>query len=153
MGSGLEVRLSARETEIDDEASGAGLGLSATEIDSLDRNGDNNTINIRYLIGASKTSKFVVGLNNTEVNLDGEAMSYDSNSLEFNWLYTPDRDLNIVTNLVLGSRDYDAINPVFGEKADADFRILTVTGFFPGLWGFKNWIPNANFVTGRDDSD
>jgi len=153
MGTGLEIRVSTREIDIDDEDSGTGLGLTPAEIASLDRNGDHNTLNVRYLFGDSKTSKFLVGLNSTEVDLDGDAMSYDSTSFELTWLYTPDKALKVVTNLVVGSRDYDAVHPVFGEKADIDFSAFSVTGFFPGLWGFKDWVPNALLVVGRDDSD
>ncbi len=155
MGTGLEIRVSTREIDIDDEDSGTGLipALSQPDIDSLDRNGDHNTLNVRYLFGYSKTSKFLVGLNSTEVDLDGDAMSYDSTSFELTWLYTPDKDLKVVTNFVLGTRDYDAVHPVFGEKADTDFGMFSVTGFFPGLWGFKDWVPNALLVVGRDDSD
>ncbi len=160
MGTGLEIRVSTREIDIDDEDSGtapvltpAGLPLTAAEIASLDRNGDHNTLNVRYLFGDSKTSKFLVGLNSTEVDLDGDAMSYDSTSFELTWLYTPDKALKVVTNLVVGSRDYDEVHPVFSEKADTDFIGFSVTGFFPGLWGFKDWVPNALLVVGRDDSD
>ncbi len=153
MGTDLEIRVSTREIDIDDEESGTGLGLTAAEIASLDRNGDQNTLNVSYLFGDSKTSKFLVGVSSTEADLDGDAMSYDSTSFELTWLYTPDKALKVVTNLVVGSRDYDAVHPVFGEKADIDFRAFTVTGFFPGLWGFKDWVPNALLVVGRDDSD
>ena len=153
MGTGLEIRVSTREIDIDDEESGTGLGLTAAEIASLDRNGDQNTLNVSYLFGDSKTSKFLVGVSSTEADLDGDAMSYDSTSFELTWLYTPDKALKVVTNLVVGSRDYDAVHPVFGEKADMDFSAFSVTGFFPGLWGFKDWVPNALLVVGRDDSD
>ena len=156
MGTDLEIRVSTREIDIDDEKSGTGLVpvLTAPQIASLDRNGDHNTLNVRYLFGYSKTSKFLVGLNSTEVDLDGDAMSYDSTSFELTWLYTPDKDFKVVTNFVLGTRDYDEVHPVFpGEKADTDFGMFSVTGFFPGLWGFKDWVPNALLVVGRDDSD
>lgn len=161
MGTGLEIRVSTREIDIDDEDSGTlpvmtpapAVPLNPTQIASLDRNGDHNTLNVRYLFGYSKTSKFLVGLNSTEVDLDGDAMSYDSTSFELTWLYTPDKDFKVVTNLAVGSRDYDAVHPVFGEKADTDFGMFSVTGFFPGLWGFKDWVPNALLVVGRDDSD
>jgi hypothetical protein len=155
MGTGLEIRVSTREIDIDDEESGTGLipPLSQPDIDSLDRNGDQNTINVRYLFGDSKTSKFLVGVSSTEADLDGDAMSYDSTSFELTWLYTPDKNLKVVTNLVVGSKDYDEVHPVFGEKADSDIRMFSVTGFFPGLWGFKDWVPNALLVVGGDDSD
>ena len=153
MGTGLEIRVSTSEIEIDDEESGTGLPLTPAEIDSLNRNGDHNTLNVRYLFGDSKTSKFLVGVSSTEADLDGDAMSYDSTSFELTWLYTPDKALKVVTNLAVGSRDYDEVHPVFGEKADTDFIGFSVTGFFPGLWGFKDWVPNALLVVGRDDSD
>ena len=152
MGTGLEIRVSTREIDIDDEESGTGLGLTAAEIASLDRNGDQNTLNVSYLFGDSKTSKFLVGVSSTEADLDGDAMSYDSTSFELTWLYTPDKALKVVTNLAVGSRDYDEVHPVFSEKADTDFIGFSVTGFFPGLWGFKDWVPNALLVVGRDDS-
>ncbi len=155
MGTGLEIRVSTREIDIDDEDSGTGLipALTAAEIASLDRNGDRNTLNVSYLFGDSKTSKFLVGVSSTEADLDGDAMSYDSTSFELTWLYTPDKALKVVTNLAVGSRDYDEVHPVFSEKADTDFIGFSVTGFFPGLWGFKDWVPNALLVVGRDDSD
>ena len=152
-GSGLEVRLSDREAEIDDENSGVGLGLTPAQIASLDRNGDITTINIRYLFGGSKTSQFVVGLNSREADLDGDAMSFDSASIELNWIYTPDKDLKVVTTLAVGSREFDEDNPVFGEKTDIDFNAVGVTAFFPGLWGFKEWVPNAAVVVSNESSD
>ena len=80
-------------------------------------------------------------------------MSFDSTSFELTWFYTPDKDLKVVTNFVVGSRDYDEDHPVFDEKADTDFRVFSVTGFFPGLWGFKDWVPNALLAVGKGDSD
>ena len=153
MGSGLEIRVSSREFDIDDEESGTGLGLTAAQVDSLDRNGDQNTLNVRYLFELSKTNQLVVGLNSSEADLDGDAMSFDSSWLELNWAYTPDKDLKVVTNLAVGSREYDEDHPVFGEKADTDFSAITVTGFFPGLWGFKEWVPNVVLVAANESSD
>lgn len=153
MQTGLEIRVSTREIDIDDEESGTGLGLTAAQINSLDRDGDLNTINIRYLFVDSNTTQFVAGINATDADLDGDAMSYDSTSVELNWVYTPDKDLKVVTNLLVGVRDYDEDHPVFGEKADTDFAALSVNGFFPGLWGFKDWIPNAVLVVGDESSD
>ena len=92
-------------------------------------------------------------MNSREADLDGDAMSFDSTSIELNWIYTPDKDLKVVTNLLAGTRDFDEANPVFGEKADADFTVFSVTGFFPGLWGFKEWVPNAALIVGNESSD
>ena len=154
-GSGLEIRLSSREIELDNENSGVGLtpALTPAQIGSLDRNGDDTTINIHYKFRNSKTNGFIVGLNIREADLDGDAVSYDMSSIELNWLYTPDKDLIVATNLVVGSRDFDEANPVFGEKADSDFTAFSVAGFFPGLWGFKEWVPNVGLVIGNENSD
>ena len=152
-GTGLEIRFSDREVDIDDENSGVGLGLTQAQIDSLDRNGDQSRINVCYLLAQSETSQLVVGINSTEADLDGDAMSYDSTSFEINWIYSPSKDFKLVTSLLGGQRDFDEANPVFGEKADTDFRSFSATAFFPGAFGFKDWIPNAAFAFGQEDSD
>jgi hypothetical protein len=153
LGSGLEIRLSSREIELDDETSGVGLGLTPAQVQSLDRNGDMSSVNLRYAFPKSGNSRVVVGVIGTEADLDGEAMSFDSTTLEINWIYSPSKDLRIVTNVFGGQREFDEANPVFGEKSDTDIRALTLTGFFPGLWGFKEWVPNAAFLYVQEDSD
>jgi len=153
LGSGLEIRVASRELELDDESSGVGVGgLTPAEIASLDRNGDFTQVNIRYALSKNENNQFILGVNGREGDTDGSAMEWSSTSIELNYLYTSE-DLKVVTNLVVGNRDFDEINPVFGEKADADFTALTVTGFFPGLFGFKDWTANAALVIGQDDSD
>ncbi len=155
-GSGLEIRFSSREIDLDDEQSGngfAGPPLSPAEIASLDRNGDFSQINIRYLLSKNETNRFILGVTGREGDLDGSAMNFDSTSIELDYLYTPSKDLTVVTTLVVGSRDFDEINPVFNQKADSDFTAFTVAGFFPGLFGFKDWTANASLVIAQDDSD
>jgi hypothetical protein len=154
-GSGLEVRFSSRELDLDDEESGNGVvGLTPTEIASLDRNGDFSQVNIRYELSKNETNRFILGVTSKEADLDGSAMNFDSTSIELDYIYTPSKDLKVVTILVVGSRDFDEGNPVFsGQKADSDFTAFTVSGFFPGLFGFKDWTANASLVIGQDDSD
>ena len=152
-GSGLEIRFASRELELDDEQSGTSFLIDPDEIASLDRNGDYTQANIRYQLSKNETNQFILGVNGREGDADGSAMDWSSTSIELDYIYTPSKDLKVVTILVVGSRDFDEINPVFGQKTDSDFTAFTVTGFFPGMFGFKDWTANAALVIGQEDSD
>ena len=157
-GTGLEIRYSAREVELDDENSGEGIldpdgnPLTQNEIDSLNREGDRNTLQIRYAFTKTKENIVIGGINMLDADLDGDAMAYDGTGIELNWIHQPDTN-KYVTNILVGQRDFDDDNPVFGKKADSDYYALSFAGFYPGAWGFKDWIPNFAVVVGEDSSD
>ncbi len=152
-GSGFEVRMSTRTKRIDDERSGDGQGLSATDIDSLDREGDINQIGARYAFKFKPSNVLVLGVEYSDYDLDGSAMTYDGASLEANWLYSPNQRLSLVTNFAFGKYDYEADHPLFGDKADKDRLGLGVKAFYRELFGIKNWVANASLAYGDEDSD
>ena len=138
MGSGFDFRLSSRDSEIDDEESGAALLLSASEQGLLDRNGEINSTSLIYNWDQGQGQLLSLLVNYLEHNLDGEAMSFDGYSVQLNNVTAFSADLRLATNIVLGRFDHDTENPVYGKTNDKDLAALSLTLFLSDPFGAKN---------------
>ena len=117
MGSGFDFRLSSRDSEIDDEESGAALlaanVISASELGLLDRNGKINSTSLIYNWDQGKGQLLSLLMTYLEHDLDGDAMSFDGYSVQLNNVTAFTPDLRLATNIVLGRFDHDTENPIY----------------------------------------
>jgi len=158
LGSNFDVSVSSREVDIDKERSGDSLvgvpgGITASEQELLDRNGDITVASIVYNWRIDEGRFLVVSGNSVDHDLDGDAMSQDGFAMQFTYGTRLDSRKRLVTNFELGSYDYDKTNPVFDEKNSRDVTSLTMTLFLQDPFGFKGWIGNTGFVYGQSDHD
>ena len=151
-GSGLELRYSSREVDIDKERSGEALGLSAADRTLLDRNGDRNRFSVQYTFKWNENKHIVTPvIAYTDQDLDGGAVAYDGLSLSVNYIYSVNR-WKFITNTTYAELKYDEINPVFSDKADSSRVGASFTAFYNKPFGW-NWTANAGVVWFQENSD
>jgi len=87
MGTGFEVRYSKKEEDIDKERSGESLDLSAAQRKLLDRNGDNERIDV-FFEYASEDNRHILtpSLSFIDQDRDGDAMSRDGEDVSINYI-------------------------------------------------------------------
>jgi hypothetical protein len=153
MGSNFEVVLSAANIDIEDEDSGKALGLSKSDQDLLDRNGD--------ILGLEVGYKFTLNDNNTlrpsikyiDRDLDGDAMSQDGAVIDLTHVYKSD-SLVWATRVAYSDMSGDKDNPIFGDANDADIYGISSIMSFPDSIGFLGkWTPNIGVSWADNDSD
>ena len=156
MGSGFDFRLSSRDSEIDDEESGAALlaanVISASEQGLLDRNGKINSTSLIYNWDRGKGQLLSLLMTYLEHDLDGEAMSFDGYSVQLNNVNAFTPELRLATNIVLGRFDHDTENPVYGKTNDKDLVALSLTLFLNDPFGAKNWVGNLTMAYAEEDN-
>jgi hypothetical protein len=132
MGSNFEVVLSAANIDIEDEDSGQALGLSKSDQDLLDRNGD--------ILGLEVGYKFTLNDNNTL----RPSIKYIDRDLDGDW----------ATRVAYSDMSGDKDNPIFGDANDADIYGISSIMSFPGSIGFLGkWTPNIGVSWADNDSD
>ena len=152
LGSAAEIRISSVEIELDDERSGTGLGLTASDRALLNREGDINRVDIEYAFKLGKGRLFVPRLKFVDFDLDGEAMAHDGSVLELSYA-APAGELRYVTNLSFGKHEYDVVNPIYGIKDEADLFGFNATLIWPNIFGLKDWKGNASLLFFSKDHD
>lgn len=152
-GSQFELKVTAKEVEVDDEDSGASLGLSAAQRKLLDREGDVSRVELGYMFNL-QDGKHLIRPSVTYIDrdLDGDAMSQDGYSVGVSYAYSTS-DVRWVNNLSYASLDGDKENPIFNEVNDADRYSVASQLFFPGLFGLEKWTPNVSIAWAEEDSD
>ncbi len=152
LGSRFEVQVTAVERELDEERSGEGLGLSDPQRALLDREGDLIRAEVGYLwdLGGGHFLRPRVAY--IDRDLDGDAMAQDGYELGASYVYRSAR-LNFVGNAFFQQMEGDAENPIFNDVNDSDALFVTGSLWFPGAFGWKNWMPRVTVAWGEDDSD
>jgi hypothetical protein len=125
---------------------------SANEQGSLDRNGEINSTSLIYNWDQGKGQLMSLLVTYLEHDLDGEAMSFDGYSLQFNNVTAFTPDLSLATNVVLDRFDHDAENPVYDKTNDKDLAALSLTLFLNDPFGAKNWVGNLAIVYAEEDN-
>ena len=157
LGSGFDVRVTSREVDIDKERSGdslvANATITATEQGLLDRNGDINVIGVVYNWKIAEGKVLAVGVNSVEHDLDGDAMSYDGASVHATYAAKLDDRNRLVSNVFVGSYEFDKDNPIVDETDEMDQIGLAVNYFRQDAFGFKDWSSNLGVVYADSDND
>lgn len=145
--------MTARDIDVDDEKSGQSqVSLTSAERQLLDRNGDLRVIEVLYRFGRGKKHRVYPAIRFTDYDLDGAAMANDMVRVQLTYAYKGKRTL-LTGNLLVGSSDFDAVNPLYGVTRDDDLLGLTVTTFFGGLFGSEHWMGVINAAYFERDSN
>lgn len=154
MGSGLEIRLSTNEIDIDKERSGNSLDLSQAQRKLLDRNGDVNRVNMYYEFLSDDDRHIVTpGIGYVDRDLDGEAMANDGINASLNYIYTHNDRWRWVINATYADLDSKKSNPIYGEKDSANSYGLSATFFYTEPFGLKKWALNGTAGYFEQDHD
>lgn len=154
-GTGLEVRYSYRNMEIDDEDSGdnPALNLNDAQRRLLRRDADITNFDVRYQFRMGEGNSLLLGVTYKENDADGDAMYYDGYVGSVNWIKKAG-NWNFVTNLSYGQFEVDKGNPVFnGKKADFDQYGASFATFYAAPFGWEGWHANMGIAYGLEDND
>jgi len=158
MGTGLEVRLSHRTLEIDDELSGmspiaeGGLGLTATESELLSREGDQLTFEASYWFDLGNGHKLTPKITYDQFDLDGDARSRDRIGAQLAYGYFSGR-YSLVTTATYARADYDETNPIYIKTEEVDSYGVTLVGGYHQPFGLKGWSAIATAAYIESDSN
>jgi hypothetical protein len=153
LGSGFGLQYTQRETEIDDELSGTTqLGLSSAEAELLDREGDTRRLVVNYKFKPVGRSVYSLRVGASDIDLDGEAMSGDSTSVQLTHVHLGDRYITAISG-TFSATDYDTRNPVFDKTRDDDSLGLALFVFDKGLFDSKDWWGQGSIAWVEQDSN
>ena len=157
MGSRFDFRISNRESDIDDENSGAAL-LAANLISkqqqaSLDRNGDITNSSLIYNWDRGKGQLLSLDFSYLNHDLDGAAMSFDGYSLQLSSVAAVSPRMRLATNILLGRYEHDAENPVYQKTNDKDLAALTLTLFLSDPLGATGWLGNVTVAYAQEKNE
>jgi len=158
MGTGLEVRVSRRTIDIDDEFSGltpttlGGLGLTQAQTESLSREGDQTSLDASYTFDFGQGHSLIPKITFTQMDLDGDAMSRDQLGFQLAYAYQT-RRFSLVTTGIVSSSDYDEENPLYGKKQEVDTLGVTFLGAYHQPFGLKGWSAIASVAVLDADSN
>lgn len=154
MSSGLEMRYTYSDIDIDKERSGESLALSIAQRKLLDRNGDIDRYSLLYEF-SSEDKKHIVTpqLTYLDRDLDGDAMSNDGGRASINYIYQHNDKWRWVMNASYADVDYNEANPIYDYKDSADTYGGSVTMFYTGAFGLDKWTFNATAGYFEEDHD
>jgi len=146
LGSGFGVQYTQRETELDEELSGTTqLSLTPAQAQLLDREGDVKRLVGYYRFPPIGRNIFEVRLSQRSDDLDGKAMSGDENQIQVTHVYLGER-FTAASNIFVGQKDFDAVNPVFAITREDDTIGLGFVLLDKKLFGSKDWYGQASAV-------
>lgn len=116
MDSPVTLRYGYASNDVDDEMSGAFLGLSQSQRSKLERDGDYHRLSGEYLVSTNDSGKVTPVLSYTRGNTDGKAMGYDGYriGLEAKKLVRKRHFMSVF--LDYEHKRYLESNPVFNER-------------------------------------
>ena len=155
LGTALELKLSAKSIDIDDEFSGqdGDLGLTSSQRQLLDREGDVMRVELGYLFSLNDSNSLRPSVGYIDRDLDGDAMSQDGVYVALQHMYKSD---SIIWGTVVSYADLDGDkeNPIFNDVNDSEAFAFATTMAFPGSIGFLGkWTPNIAATWADSDSD
>lgn len=149
-GTGLELTVTDRFYNFDEENSGDWLvsenRLDAEDRSSLNRNGDILRIQALYRFDLKKTHRFEPAIRWVDDAHKGKAIANRGYSLQLTYLYLSKKVI-LDANVVVGTREADEVNPVYGERLESDRRAASLTAFIP-VKRYKSSVLNV-FVGGE----
>ncbi|WP_170114898.1 DUF2860 family protein [Photobacterium rosenbergii] len=153
-GTGLELRYSYRDVDIDDELSGESQGLESEDVALLNRNGDLHRFTAQYTFTwDSPRHRLVPLFSVVDLDADGDAMAYDGYSLGANYIYSINR-WRLVTNVYISELSFDEGHPLFDDrKIDSSQFGASLSAFYASPFGWKNWLANGTVAWFDQDSD
>jgi hypothetical protein len=110
-GSDLELTVSFRSIEIDDERSGQALGLTAAQQGLLERDSDEKSIQALYLFKLGGDHFLAPSVTFRIDDRDGDARANDAYSFKLTYSYLAD-PCAVILNGSIGKAEYDEVNPI-----------------------------------------
>ncbi|MEE4144923.1 MAG: DUF2860 family protein [Halieaceae bacterium] len=154
MRSGLELKYSTTEIDIDKERSGDSLALSTAQRKLLDRNGDVNRYTMSYEFASDDKHHIVTpSLAYVDRDLDGQAMANDGGVASLNYIYQHNNHWRYVLNATYGDYDYKETNPIYAKQDSANSYGISGTVFYTEPFGWKDWSFNATAGYYEEDND
>jgi hypothetical protein len=154
MSSGLEMRYTYSDVDIDKERSGDSLALTDAQRKLLDRKGDVDRFSLRYeFMSDDKRHIVTPALTYIDRDLDGEAMANDGGSASVNYIYQHDKKWRWVLNASYTDLDWKEANPIYDYEDSADGYGVSASMFYTGAFGLKDWTLNATAGWYEEDHD
>lgn len=154
MSTGLEIRYTYSEIDIDDEFSGQSLALTPQQRTLLDRQGDIDRFALLYEFSFQDKKHIVEPqLAYIDRDLDGNAMANDGVRASVNYIYQHDDRWRWVVNASYGDYDYKKANPIYGERDKSNHYGASLSMFYSGAFGLKDWTFNATAAWYEQDND
>jgi hypothetical protein len=150
LGTGLELKWSSSEIEIDDERSGEALGLSRAEQNSLRREGQVYDVKLLYDWKINEQHRLKPTIGWVDKDLDGGAMAEDGMSYALQYLYERNRWL-FVSQVFYEDLESNTRNPIYNKQGSVDKIGAVFTAFYTRPFGLEHWTANA--TVGYQDND
>ncbi len=159
--SDFEVTYTHRKIELDSERSGTtpavdgGLtpGLSAAQINELDRNGDLSKIDFAYIAQLSPDSLFTSTYSYVDYDLDGNAMAMSGPMMQLDYRYTGLQDWALSGSAVVGTLSSNDTNPIYGKRQEQDSYGVSLTAAYLEPFGLKDWKALGTLAYGKQDNN
>ena len=134
-GSNFQLQYTYRNIDISSEKSGDSLGLTSSEKDRLDRDGDRHIGEVLYRFNFANRHRITPAFIYSRDDLDGDAMASDAYSFQLTYGYLSDPFV-ITLNGLIGTADYDKKNPIYDKTQDDDIYGLQGQLFYKNPWGW-----------------
>jgi hypothetical protein len=155
LGSAFNFQYTYRNIDIDEEESGSALGLSSSQANRLDRNGDQHDLEFLYryaLEGGGIKHTLIPSFNYSRFDLDGDAMSNNFFSFRLNYRYDVER-FAFVVNGYYGYAEYDKENPIYDKTRNDNRYGFGLIGFYKRFLDVQGLALTANVTINRQDSN
>jgi len=157
LGTAFDLTFSYRDISIDTERSGEGVtsvSCDAVCQELLRRDGDQYSFGASYLYRLGEGGRHLVRplVRYTIDDRDGEAMSSDGYRLQVSYVFLG-QGFSVASNLAYGSSSFDARNPIFDARTDADGLVLDTTLFYRLPIEGGRWQAVGSVLWGEADSD
>lgn len=152
-GTGLELTVTKRSIELDDELSGVALGLTPAQRALLDREGDRKEVAVGYYWQVADNQVITPSITYIDYDLDGDAMAMDGYQAQLSYAYSGIQNWEFVANVLAGSLESDEVNPIYGTNGDVDRMGVSLAATYKEPFGLKDWRARAEVSYGEEDSD
>jgi hypothetical protein len=157
LGSAFELTFSYRDISIDTERSGEGVTSVACDVscqELLRRDGDQYSFDVSYLYRLGEGKRHLVRpmVRYTIDDREGDAISSDGYRLQLSYIFLG-QGYTVASNLAYGGSSFDARNPIFGARTDADGIAVDTTLFYRLPIESGRWQAVGSVLWGESDSD
>ncbi|WP_194437393.1 DUF2860 domain-containing protein [Vibrio fluminensis] len=153
MGSKFSVDMAYATKDVEDERSGmADPMLTAAQRDSLRRDADAFYFRTDYKYMVDQTTMLKPRLTYISADADGAANSFKGYGVELSYFKMLDRHQFALT-AGFNNRDYDAVNPVFGETREDDEMSLFAAYEYANFMDWQDWSLVSFAGFGSTDSN
>jgi hypothetical protein len=153
-GSGLELALTSREIDIDDERSGqdGDLALSSQDERLLRRKGQARRLDLLYNWKINDRHHLVPGVGFLDNDLDGDAMAEDGPLVQLKHLYDQN-SWSLVSTVFFQKLESDTRNPIYNKQSEVETLGGSITLFRPDPFGLEGWTAHAGAIYYEGDSN